>query len=72
MNEKQVKDKVWAVLSLMKPEWKWAAFDSRGTWWAHMDEPKISGGSWMTRRFVSLSHFDLTNPTDWRDSLVER
>jgi len=73
MTEQEVKDKVRAVLRLMRPEWRWAAMDERGSWWAHVQKPDYRNSAWMSKRFFSLSHFDLPLfPGDWRDSLVER
>jgi hypothetical protein len=81
MTDQEVKLKVQQILSLMKPEWRWAAMDSNGDWIAGVSSPicideEYSVGEWCDRvkwGRIDDKMFDLPPfPGDWRDSLVER
>jgi len=77
MTEQEVKDKVRAVLRLMKPLWTWAAMDEDGTWYAFGDKPDHHpADTYWYNRYVDCEEivelFDYPFPGDWRDSLVER
>jgi len=78
MTEQQVKDKVRAVLALMKPEWKCCAFDKGGLWFAYNVLPIAGDSMWSIpdgkdNSSCWLDDFELPPyPGDWRESLVER
>jgi len=76
MTEQQVKDKVRAVLALMKPEWRWAAMDEGGEWFAYTEKPISHFYTFACSEssdYSEISAFNIPNhPGDWRESLVER
>jgi len=76
MIEQEVKDKVRAVLRLMKPEWMWAGCDASGDWWAYdiKPTPVLQADWWDNVGDICPMRMEILPPFpgDWRDSLVER
>ena len=76
MTEQEVKDKVRAVLRLMKPGYMCAVWSEYSGWVAYHARPAFYEplSCWSPGTFTGyLADFDLPPfPGDWRDSLVER
>lgn len=76
LTEQEVKSKVRALMALMKPEWRFAAYDIEG-WCFYRNNPYPSDGFWMTKRGTDWTTLEKALdfpefPGNWRDSLVGR